>query len=112
MLDLNGRRFTLTSNTAGDAKAGETIFTFQQSGRAIRATYHGGGVMLGAIIGQIEQDNRLNVLFQQVTEAGMLCGGEGRIEVQTGSDGKLRFLDDWRFIINGEGHGRAVWQEL
>ena len=25
---------------------------------------------------------------------------------------KLRFVDDWRFTINGEGSGQAVWQEL
>ncbi|APR35939.1 hypothetical protein [Paraburkholderia sp. SOS3] len=112
MLDLDGKQFTLISNTAGDAKAGETIFTFEQNGQVIRATYHGGGVVLGAIIGQIEQEDRLKVLFQQVTAAGKLCGGEGHIEVQKGADGKFRFIDDWRFTINGNGSGQAVWQEL
>lgn len=112
MIDLNGRRFTLVSNSAGNAVPGETIFTFEQSGRAVRASYSGGGVRLGAIIGQFEEDGSLNVLFQQVTSAGILCGGEGAIEVEAGSAGKLRFVDNWRFTTNGEGGGQAVWEEL
>ena len=112
MQNLNGKQFTLISNTAGNAEAGGTIFTFVQSGRAVRATYEGGGVVLGAIIGQFENEGHLTVLFQQVTSAGKLCGGEGQIEVTTSADGKLRFVDDWRFTINGEGGGQALWQEL
>jgi len=112
MINLNGKRFTLVSNSAGDAAPGQTIFTFEQNGRAVRATYEGGGVQLGALIGQIEQDDALTVLFQQVTSAGKLCGGEGRMEIESCADGKLRFVDFWRFTTNGEGGGRAVWQEL
>ena len=111
MINLNGKRFTLISNTAGNADAGKTIFMFVQNGRAIRATYEGGGVVLGAIIGHIAQDDHLIVLFQQVTNAGKLCGGEGEIEVTSGADGKLRFVDDWRFTITakvaGERYGRS-----
>ena len=98
MLDLDGKKFALISNTAGNASAGETIFTFQQSDQAVRATYEGGGVVLGAIIGQIESENRLNVLFQQVTSDGKLCGGEGRMDVRVSSDGKLQFIDDLSLI--------------
>lgn len=112
MLDLNGKRFTLISNTAGDAKPGETIFTFAQNGRAVRANYDGGGVLLGTIVGQIEDDGSIYVLFQQVTSTDKLCGGEGRIKVETAANGKLRFVDDWRFTINGEASGQAIWQEL
>ena len=112
MINLNSKRFTLVSNSAGDAEPGQTIFTFEQTGRAVRATYEGGGVQLGALIGQIEQDDTLTVLFQQVTSAGKLCGGEGRMEVESSVDGKIRFVDLWKYTINGEGGGRAVWQEL
>ena len=112
MIDLHGKRFTLISNSAGNANPGETIFVFEQKGKALRATYEGGGVVLGAITGIVEEESSLFVLFQQVTTTGKLCGGEGRIEVGSGPDGKLRFVDDWRFTINGEGSGQAVWQEL
>jgi hypothetical protein len=112
VIDLSGKRFTLASNTAGNAVPGETIFTFEQREGAVRANYSGGGVRLGSITGQFAEDGSLNVLFQQVTSAGKLCGGEGRIEIETDANGKLRFIDDWQFTMNGEGGGRAVWEEL
>jgi hypothetical protein len=112
MIDLDGKRFTLISNSAGDAQPGQTVFTFQQNGPAIRATYEGGGVRLGAMVGRFADDGVLDVLFQQVTSAGKLCGGEGRLRLETAADGKLRFVDDWRFTTHAEGGGQAIWQEL
>lgn len=112
VVDLNGKRFTLVSNSAGNAVPGETIFIFEQSGNAVRASYSGGGVRLGAITGQFAEDGSLEVLFQQVTADGKLCGGEGKIDIERVTNGKLRFIDDWRFTTNGEGGGRAIWEEL
>jgi hypothetical protein len=112
LINLDGKRFTLVSNSAGNAVPGETIFTFEHAELAVRAVYSGGGVKLGAIIGQFDEHDSLVVLFQQVTSTGKLCGGEGSIKIETRPDGKLRFIDDWRFTTNGEGGGQAVWEEL
>lgn len=69
--------------------------------------------------GKARQRGRFRVYCHQeiaprdaAKDAGKLCGGEGRIEVKTGIVGKLRLIDDWRFIINSEGGGQALCQEL
>ena len=111
-INLHGRRFTLKTNTAGNARPGETTFEFEQDEAAIRASYSGGGVVLGSIVGRHLEDDRLEVLFEQVTTEGKLTGGRGSIQIERTECGKLRFIDDWEFLINGEGGGRAVWVEL
>lgn len=112
MINLDGRKFTLVSNTAGNAKPGETIFYFQQSDEAVRATYSGGDVTLGAIVGKHFGNDQLEVLFQQVTTNGKIEGGKGDIKIEKLANGKVRFLDEWSYLINGVGSGSAVWEEV
>lgn len=110
--DLNGRRFTLRSNSSGNARVGETVFELEQDGSWVRIRYEGGGVALGSMIGKFIGPARLSVLFVQLTTEGELVGGEGDIAIEREADGGLRFIDDWRFGLNREGTGRAVWIEL
>jgi hypothetical protein len=110
--NLDKRHFTLISNTAGHAKPGETVFVFEQQEFAVRASYSGGDVLLGSIIGRFTSEDDVHVLFQQVTIDGRLNGGEGKMKLERREDGKLCFIDDWRFLIYGEGQGQAIWQEI
>lgn len=111
-LNLDGKRFTIVSNSAGDAKPGETLFQFEQSGNAVRATYSGGGVALGSMVGTISAEGLVEVLFCQVSSNGELKGGQGRMKAEIKEDGKLGFVDDWSFLINATGTGRAIWSEI
>ena len=111
MLDLHRKRFSLISNSAGEARPGETFFDVEQNAEAIRIAYSGGGVRLGAMIGTVVAEDLVAVHFQHIAKAGDYATGEAELAVSRISGGKLRIDDNWRFVSGAQGSGQAVWHE-
>jgi hypothetical protein len=108
--NYGGRHLVITSNTAGDAVAGETLFHFHQEGDVVWATYEGGNITLGHLLGRVDGEGRLDLRFQQITTAGELKTGRGVAIPEALPDGRLMLRDSWRFT-SGVG-GVAVFEEV
>lgn len=69
----------------------ETIFRFSQDGDLVRASYAGGRIRFGELIGRVEGDV-LEFRYCQIDNDGHLDGGVSTSSLETRADGALRII--------------------
>ena len=101
----------LTMNAVRTAPNGvvgpETIFEFRQEGDLVQASYAGGRVAAGHLIGRLRGD-RLEFRYCQTHADGGLDGGRSECELRRSEAGLVQIVE--RFAWDG-GTGTNVIQE-
>jgi len=111
-LDLDGRRFrTVVNSEAGDSGS-ETIFRFRQKGAVVWATYHGGNVSFGTLVGRSGGDGRLELVYQHLDKNGEFRCGRSQARAEILPDGRYRLHERWTWTAGAEGSGRSVAEEV
>lgn len=111
-IDLQGKRLRLTTNSsAGVARAGETIFLFEQRGDVFWGTYHGGHIARGVLVGRHTGAEAV-FWFQQLSEDGSYRAGVATSVIETAPDGRVLMRDRWRYTEGAVGEGDAVLVEI
>lgn len=114
-MNYSGRRFRPVSNTPNGEVSGGTLFHYEQHGELFTATYAGGGIRHGQMLGACDADGNLRFCYQHLSESGELRSGvcESRPEVL--SDGRIRLHERWRWT-HGAGdqvaEGESVVEEV
>ena len=114
MIDLDGRTLRLTANSGGVARAGETLFTFRQSGSVFWGSYTGGHIVRGVLLGQHEDGTHgaAHFRFQQIDAAGVYRAGAATTRIERDARGRIVMHDRWHYTAGGEGSGEAVLEEI
>lgn len=107
--NLDGLRMNATSTSANGVVNAETVFEFHQEGDAVWASYAGGFIQYGFLVGTIE-GNALRFKYCQRQNDGVLDGGSSVGEVQR-NDGRTRIIErfDW---ASREGGGENIFEEI
>ncbi|MGH3147510.1 MAG: hypothetical protein ACRDTR_17065, partial [Rubrobacter sp.] len=95
-VDYAGRRFRSTENSASGEVGPETVFSYEQEGNVVSATYKGGDVRFGTLVATADGEGNLDARYQHVNAAGVLMTGECRTTPEALSDGRLRLHEEWR----------------
>jgi hypothetical protein len=91
---LEGRRFRVAAmDEQGEASA-ETVFEYHQNGDLIWATYQGGAVRLGFLVGTRDGDT-LDFRYSQLNEMGETANGHCSTTISLLPDGRLRLNESW-----------------
>ena len=107
---LDGRRFGAAVNPDGDVGA-ETVFAYAEtSDGVVSATYAGGAVRSGWLIGTREGD-RLDFRYVHLTTGGETASGHCVSEIRVLDDGRLRLEETWAWESRA-GSGTSVVDEL
>lgn len=99
-MNLNNKKFILIENKNG-LSSHETVFHYYQKGNVITATYKGGAIKEGFIVGKQTQDSKVELLFQCLTEEGALKVGESKGVISENQDGKFKLKFEWKWL-NGD----------
>lgn len=111
-IDYNNRLFQCVGdNPAGDVSR-ETVFHYRQVGTAVWATYSGGEVICGTMVGIQRDDNRLDLRYQHVTCGGSLRSGRCMSTPVMLADGRIRLREVWSWSEGGIGSGMSEVEEL
>ena len=102
-LSINNKQFITTGNESG-LSSDETVFYYYENNDVVTGSYKGGAITAGQIVGRRLPNNRLELAFQCVTEAGELKSGQSKGVISTNSEGKLALSFDW-FWLNGDKSG-------
>ncbi|WP_300553590.1 hypothetical protein [Maricaulis sp.] len=89
--DLDGHIMHAPITGANGVVNSETIFRFCQEGDVVRASYAGGKVRFGELIGRLEGD-ALEFRYCQIDTEGRLDGGVSKCSIETRADGALRII--------------------
>jgi len=109
-ISLDGLRMHATQTAPNGMINAETIFEFRQEGELVDATYAGGRVRRGHLVGML-RSGRLEFRFAQVDTQGAIDGGVSCCDIERTPDGRVRLVEHFEWGSQ-EGSGTNIIEEL
>ena len=88
-----------------------TIFTFSQNDDFVSATYCGGKIFKGYLVGKIDA-NKLLFSYCQLQVDGKIDNGQSECDIAFGDDGKIKLIEHFTWTSKNNETGVNVFQEL
>lgn len=111
-INYHGRKFRGISNTPNGQVSGDTVFSYQQHGKVLTATYAGGSILQGQIMGIVSENNQLNFAYHHIDLEGKLKSGYCQSIPEILNDGRIRLQENWEWTVGGEGKGESIVEEM
>jgi hypothetical protein len=88
-----------------------TIFTFSQKDNFVSATYSGGPIFKGYLVGTINM-GKLLFSYCQLQVDGKTDNGHSECEITTGENGKIRLVEQFKWASKNDETGVNIFQEI
>jgi hypothetical protein len=111
-MNYDGRTFRPVLNTPNGEVNGATEFQYRQVDDLFEATYQGGGVRSGQMVGRVLEGGRLEFLYQHLTDAGQLRHGHCLSIPELLPDGRLRLHETWQWANGDRSEGTSIVEEV
>ncbi|WP_436346034.1 hypothetical protein [Natronorubrum sp. FCH18a] len=109
-ISLDGRTLAGVANDEDGDVSAETIFHFEQNGDRIYASYAGGEIVDGHLVGTFDGE-QWDIRYVQLTEDNETATGHSVGDVELLEDGRLRVEDEWEWESKA-GSGESVHEEV
>lgn len=109
-ISLDGIQMRVVSTADTGTANAKTLFRFTQVGEVVSASYSGGEVRLGYLVGVISPEG-LRFRYVQLDMEGRLDGGYSTCEISRTHDGRIRLTKHFNWDAR-EGSGTNVFEEL
>ena len=107
-----GRLFRPVKTSDSSQTSEDTIFKYEQIDDMVTATYSGGNIKFGQIIGQVDDDGILNMRYQHMDQTGELKTGYCTTTPEFLPNGKMRLHERWRWTCGHRAKGRSILEEI
>jgi hypothetical protein len=111
-INYNGRKFKGVSNVAHGQVSNETVFQYSQNEHILTATYSGGSIREGYMLGLVLADNSLQFVYHHIDIDGNIKSGQCTSIPEILYDGHIRLYETWEWTYGGEGKGESVVEEI
>ena len=112
MINYNDRTFRSVSNSDNDDVSEETMFQYQQNSFVVSATYSGGPILFGHLIGLVNADGVMESSYHHINDNGDIRTGVCLSTPEVLDNGKIRLHERWKWT-NGDGsEGESVLEEV
>ncbi len=111
-MNYDGRVFVPVENTPNGEVNGATRFEYRQEGDLLTATYRGGGIRAGQMVGLVREGGRLEFVYQHVSEDGEMKTGKCESVPEVLGDGRLRLHERWKWTSGDQSEGSSVVEEV
>jgi hypothetical protein len=88
-----------------------TIFHFSQKDDFVCASYQGGRIWKGYLVGVMNQ-GKLSFSYCQLQTDGKIDNGQSECDVMMGEDGKLRLTEHFKWASKNDETGVNIFREL
>ena len=112
IVNLDNKTFRSVSNSENGEVDMETLFHYTQDGTMISASYSGGSIREGNLIGQIDHEGVLSFAYQHYNINNEFRTGKCISTPERMSNGKLRYHESWEWTNGLEGKGASIIEEL
>ena len=109
-LSLDGRTLAGVSNADSGEVDSDTRFEFRQDGERVSATYAGGEIVDGYLLGSFDGAT-WDIRYVQQNEDGETATGHSVGTVTLLDDGRVRVEDEWEWESKA-GSGTSVLEEV
>jgi hypothetical protein len=110
-INYHNRKFRAVSNSAAGQVNEETVFHYKQEGNRLHATYIGGKIAFGEMLGLVNDDNTLHFAYHHIDLDGQLKSGHCNSIPEILEDGRIRLQETWQWDFGGEGDGSSIVEE-
>jgi len=107
-----GRIFRPIQTQGASETTSETIFIYQQDHDLVTATYSGGEIAFGQLIGVIARDGSLDLRYHHRNKSGALMTGKCHTVPEVLPSGKLRLHETWQWMSPCAGKGTSILEEF
>lgn len=112
MINYNGRKFFLIENTENGEVSSQTFFEYKQEGHIISATYSGGEIVQGTLIGIVKYDGSLEFRYNHVNSQDEIRGGKCVSTPKILPDGRIRLYENWQWLDDEATEGSSIIEEV
>ena len=110
-ISYDNRIFKPVRNTENGETSDETLFYYKQEGNIVTASYSGGRIRKGHLMGLVGEDGRIDMRYHQVNDKGELMTGVCWSEPELMANGKIRLLESWQWTSGDGSKGTSVIEE-
>ena len=111
-INLNNKSFKSIDNSKNGEVSEDTIFHYRQNDNIISATYQGGNVLLGYIIGKIFIDNHLEFSYQHINTEKEIMTGICKSYPELNENGKIIIKEFWQWTCKDKSKGQSTIIEI
>jgi hypothetical protein len=111
-MNYHNKKFKAVANTDNGETSEETIFEYQQSGNILTATYSGGAIVKGHLIGLVDAAGHIDMRYHQVNQAGLLMTGKCYSTPEIMDNGKIRLHEIWEWTSGDCSKGNSIIEEI
>jgi len=90
----------------------QTIFEYKQKGNILTATYSGGQIVNGHLIGKVADNGAIEMRYHQINVSGELMTGICYSEPEFMQDGKIRLYEKWEWTSGDKSAGTSTLEEV
>jgi len=112
MIWYGGRLFRPVKTTGQSETNSETIFKYSQKDALVTASYSGGDIRLGHLIGLVKKDGSLDMRYHHVNLSGEIMTGTCHTIPKILENGNLRLHETWQWTSGSKTKGTSILEEL
>lgn len=109
-INLNNKKFKPIDNSPNGEVGSETEFHYRQKEGIVWATYSGGNIKMGMLIGKIE-GNKITSIYQQLNPNDEFLTGRCDTIVSI-KNGKIRLNEKWQWTCKDFSKGTSLLEEI
>ncbi len=112
MINYHGKTFRPISNTENGETSDQTVFHYQQTDNLLTASYSGGKIKFGHLIGLVDQLGNIDMRYHQVNDQDEIMTGICHSKPERLRNGKLRLHETWEWTSGDKSKGNSTVEEM
>lgn len=109
--NLNNRLFTSVSNTVNGEVSKDTLFHYYQNGSTLWASYSGGEIEKGYLVGKFIKEDQIYFTYQHINIDSNIRIGECSSTLKKLPDGRLILNESWKWLNGDKSSGSSTIEE-
>lgn len=111
-MNYNNKTFRTQRNSINGETSADTVFHYRQTGNLLTATYSGGMIKFGHLIGLVDTSGNIDMRYHQVNLKDELMTGICFSRPEILPNGKLLLHETWEWTSGDRSKGTSVVEEV
>lgn len=111
-MNYNKKQFKVNSNSQNGDTSVETIFEYFQKGNVLSSEYSGGKIVLGQLIGIVDELGQIEMHYHHINTDGEIMTGVCFSKPEILANGKVRLHEKWRWTSGDFSEGESILDEI
>jgi hypothetical protein len=111
-MNYNNKKFRPVSNTENGEISQDTLFHYVQNGNVLTCSYSGAKVIMGHLIGLVDEQGNIDMRYHQINNDGQIMTGHCQSTPEILANGKIKLHEVWQWTSGDLSSGHSIIEEL